>query len=187
MPHQYAIQAPTSRRHTALGRALSPAVLREYALLADGHRGALVGPDGDVAWLCAPGWSDPAVFSSLLGGPGRFLVAPAGRHVWGGHYEAGSLIWRSRWVTGDGIVESREALVFPGEADRLVLLRQIHALKGRPGCGWCWTRGPTSAGNRSRASPATRSGGWPAPEGCSCGCTAVNGCAGTGRVSSSAS
>ena len=33
-----------------------PHVLREYALLADGERGALVGPRGDVAWLCAPGW-----------------------------------------------------------------------------------------------------------------------------------
>ncbi|MDG4801409.1 glycoside hydrolase family 15 protein [Micromonospora sp. WMMD980] len=107
----------------------TPAVLRDYALLGDGHRGALVGPGGDVAWLCAPGWSDPAVFSALLGGAGRYLVAPAAdRFVWGGHYEPGSLIWRSRWVTGDGIVESREALVFPGEAGRLVLLRQVHAL-----------------------------------------------------------
>ncbi|MEU4660397.1 glycoside hydrolase family 15 protein [Micromonospora chalcea] len=107
----------------------TPAVLRDYALIADGHRGALVGPGGDVAWLCAPGWSDPAVFSALLGGAGRFLVAPAAdRFVWGGHYEPGSLIWRSRWVTGDGIVESREALVFPGETGRLVLLRQVRAL-----------------------------------------------------------
>ena len=106
-----------------------PAVLRDYALLADGHRGALIGPGGNVAWLCAPGWSDPAVFSALLGGAGRFLVAPAGgRFVWGGHYEPGSLVWRSRWVTEDGIIESREALVFPGEADRLVLLRQVRAL-----------------------------------------------------------
>ena len=29
-------------------------VLREYALVADGERGALVGPRGDFAWLCAP-------------------------------------------------------------------------------------------------------------------------------------
>ncbi|MBQ1016798.1 glycoside hydrolase family 15 protein [Micromonospora sp. D93] len=104
-----------------------PAVLRDYALLADGYRGALIGPDGDVGWLCAPGWSDPSLFSALLGGSGRFLVTPAARFVWGGHYEPGSLIWRSRWVTQDGIIESREALVFPGEAHRLVLLRQIRA------------------------------------------------------------
>ena len=33
---------------------LPPHVLREYALLADGERGALVGPRGDIAWMCAP-------------------------------------------------------------------------------------------------------------------------------------
>jgi alpha,alpha-trehalase len=31
-------------------------VLREYALLADGERGILVGPRGDFAWMCAPRW-----------------------------------------------------------------------------------------------------------------------------------
>ncbi|MEV7225843.1 glycoside hydrolase family 15 protein [Polymorphospora sp. NPDC051019] len=109
--------------------ATAPAVLRDYALLADGHRGALVGPAGEVGWLCAPGWSDPAVFSALLGGAGRYVVTPAADpFVWGGYYEPDSLIWVSRWVTTDGIVESREALVFPGEADRLVLLRQVRPL-----------------------------------------------------------
>ncbi|WP_405431380.1 glycoside hydrolase family 15 protein [Micromonospora sp. NBC_00617] len=107
---------------------ISPAVLRDYALLADGHRGALIGPDGDVGWLCAPGWCDPPLFSALLGGPGRFLVTPATeRFVWGGHYEPGSLIWRSRWVTTDGIIECRESLVAPGQEHRLVLLRQVRA------------------------------------------------------------
>ncbi|MCW3845082.1 glycoside hydrolase family 15 protein [Micromonospora yasonensis] len=106
-----------------------PRVLREYALLADGHRGALVGPYGDVSWLCAPGWADPAVFSGLLGGRGEYVVTPANsRFVWGGHYEAGSLIWVSRWVTTDGIIECRESLLFPGEQRRVVLLRQVHAV-----------------------------------------------------------
>jgi len=31
----------------------SPRVLREYALLADGERGILIGPRGDFAWMCA--------------------------------------------------------------------------------------------------------------------------------------
>ena len=30
-----------------------PHVLRDYALIADGKRGALVGPRGDIVWLCA--------------------------------------------------------------------------------------------------------------------------------------
>ena len=44
-------------------------VLREYALLADGERGVLVGPRGDFVWMCFPHWDSSAVFSSLIGGP----------------------------------------------------------------------------------------------------------------------
>ena len=65
-------------------------VLREYALLADGERGALVGPRGDMVWLCAPRWDSDAVFSSLIGGGGMYAVTPAdARFVWGGYYEDG--------------------------------------------------------------------------------------------------
>ena len=99
-------------------------------MVADGERGALIGPRGEVAWMCAPGWADGAVFSSLIGGPGTYSVTPAGRFVWGGYYERSSLIWRSRWVTGDGVIECREALAFPGRAERAVLLRRVVAAKG---------------------------------------------------------
>ncbi|MFI1164654.1 glycoside hydrolase family 15 protein [Streptomyces sp. NPDC020801] len=107
-----------------------PHALHDYALLADGERGALIGPDGAVNWLCAPTWHDDAVFASLIGGAGVYAVTPRGRWVPGGYYEEGTLIWRSRWVTTDGVVECREALAFPGEAGRLVLLRQVHAVDG---------------------------------------------------------
>ena len=50
--------------------------------------------------------------------------------MWGGHYEPGTLIWRSRWVTTDAIIESREALAFPGDPHRLVLLRRVVGVKG---------------------------------------------------------
>ena len=52
-------------------------MLREYALLADGERGTLVGPRGDFAWMCAPRWDSDAVFSSLIGGGGMDAVTPA--------------------------------------------------------------------------------------------------------------
>ena len=94
----------------------APHVLREYALLADGERGILVGPRGDIVWMCVPRWDSDAVFSALIGGARRLRRSPrADRFVWGGYYEAGSLIWRSRWVTGDAIIECREALAFPGD------------------------------------------------------------------------
>ncbi|MCB0906302.1 MAG: hypothetical protein KDB63_04180 [Nocardioidaceae bacterium] len=108
-----------------------PHALRDYALLADGERGVVVGPRGEFAFLCFPGWADPALFSALLGGRGGYAVSPAGEdYVWGGYYEDGSLIWRSRWITNQAILESREALAMPGEADRAVVLRRVMAQSG---------------------------------------------------------
>jgi hypothetical protein len=106
-------------------------VLREYALIGDGERGAVIGPHGDVAWMCAPQWDSPAVFSSLVGGSGVFAVTPLSpRYVWGGHYDDGTLIWTSRWVTQDGIVECREALAMPGDPATAVLMRHIRLRSG---------------------------------------------------------
>src|SRR5438105_64892 len=136
---------PTARRctcddggrvtRTCTPRALMPDspphVLREYALLADGERGILVGPRGDFSWMCFPRWHDDAVFSTLVGAAGEYAVTPVGRYVWGGYYEAGSLIWRSRWLTEENaIIESREALALPTRADRAVILRRVIAHRG---------------------------------------------------------
>jgi hypothetical protein len=110
--------------------SLNPRVLREYALVADGERGALIGPDGTVAWLCVPRWDSPPAFGGLLGGAGRYTVTPADPwHVWGGYYENGTLIWRSRWV-GRCRVECREALAMPADPRRAVLLRRVEAVDG---------------------------------------------------------
>jgi hypothetical protein len=103
----------------------------DYALIADGERGALIDPRGNLAWMCAPSWDSPAVFSSLLGGGGLYAVTPRDdRYVWGGHYEERTLIWNDRWVTTDGVIECREALAFPGDPRTAVLLRQIRAVDG---------------------------------------------------------
>ena len=108
-----------------------PSVLREYALLAAGHRGVVMGPHGDMAWACFPRWDSDAVFSALLGGEGFYSIRPSGRHVWGGHYEDGSLIWRSRWITTNRVtVESREALSYPGSAEHAVVLRRVFTSGG---------------------------------------------------------
>jgi alpha,alpha-trehalase len=105
-------------------------VLRDYALLADGERGAVIGPRGDIVWMCAPRWHSDAIFSSLIGGDGGYAVTPDDEFVWGGYYEDGSLIWRSRWITGSGITECREALAYPATPDRLVLLRRVATRRG---------------------------------------------------------
>jgi alpha,alpha-trehalase len=108
----------------------SPHVLRDYALIADGERGALIGPDGGISWLCAPRWDSAAVFSGLIGGHGTYAVTPADPwHVWGGYYESGSLIWHSRWV-GSSRTECREALALPADPHRIVILRRIEAVDG---------------------------------------------------------
>lgn len=116
-----------------LAERFPPQVLREYAVLADGERGVVVGPRGDYCWMCMPRWHGGAVFAALLGGAGGYAVAPdLHRFVWGGRYEERSLIWRSRWVTTDGIVECREALALPADTHTAVLLRRIQVIDGRP-------------------------------------------------------
>lgn len=105
-------------------------VLRNYAFLADGERGAVVDPGGSIEWLCFPGWGDDPIFDRLLGGRGHYTVAPIGRYVWGSQYEEGTLVWRNRWIVGAGIVECFDAFAFPGQADRAVLVRRVVAVDG---------------------------------------------------------
>ena len=106
-------------------RDFPPQSLRQYALLADGCRGALIGPRGDICWLCAPRWDSPATISHLVGGDGIYAVTPTATFVWGGYYENASLIWRSRWVTNTAFVECREALAYPADEHRVIVLRQL--------------------------------------------------------------
>ncbi|MEV4258848.1 glycoside hydrolase family 15 protein [Spirillospora sp. NPDC049652] len=106
-------------------------VLRDYAFVGDGERGALIGPHGDLAWMCFPSWESPPVFAGLLGGAGRYVVCPvAERRVWGGYYEESGLVWRSRWGVPGGVVECHEALVSPAETGRAVVLRRIFGVHG---------------------------------------------------------
>ncbi|HEY1539034.1 MAG TPA: glycoside hydrolase family 15 protein, partial [Solirubrobacteraceae bacterium] len=115
---------------TAEDRLPAPHVLREYALLADGERGVIVGPRGELVWMCFPRWDSDAIFSALLGGPGVYAITPRARCVWGGYYDPGSLIWNSRWIGGDTIIECREALALPSRPDRAMILRRVIARHG---------------------------------------------------------
>ena len=103
---------------------ISPEALRQYAFLGDGERGALVGPKGEIVWLCFPRWHSPALLSSLLGGPGVFQVVPDAPAVWGGYYEDSSLIWCHRWTTPTCEIQCDDAL------DRMTILRRVQTLRG---------------------------------------------------------
>ncbi len=121
------MSSPSLRRYVPN----APHVLREYAVIADGLRGAVVGPRGDLAWLCFPSWESSTVFDSLVGGSAAYDLHPDAPYVWGGYYEDGSLIWRDRWVTDAGaVVECRAALGFPGDPHRAVVLRRLRAERG---------------------------------------------------------
>ncbi len=73
--------AGSRKAHAAIGVEW-PHVLRDYALLADGQRGILVGPRGDFVWMCFPRWDSDALFCSLIGGSGTYVVTPRERFVW---------------------------------------------------------------------------------------------------------
>jgi hypothetical protein len=104
--------------------------LRSYSVIADGERGAVCGPSGEIVWLCIPQWHDEAVFAELIGGPGGYAITPVGRFVASGNYLDGSLIWRHRWITEHGIVECDNALAMPADPHRAVLLRRVRAVDG---------------------------------------------------------
>ena len=115
----------------ARASTVEPHALRDHALIADGERGAVIGPQGDIAWLCVPRWHDEPVFGALIGGAGTYSVTPADPwHSWGGSYRTASLMWQSRWVTSGGAIECDEALAFPGDAHRAVVLRRVRAVAG---------------------------------------------------------
>lgn len=59
-------------------------VLRDYAVLADGERGALINPQGEISWMCFPRWHSDAVFSTVIGGDGRYAITPTDTFGWGG-------------------------------------------------------------------------------------------------------
>jgi GH15 family glucan-1,4-alpha-glucosidase len=80
--------------------------------------------------MCFPRWHDDAVFCALIGGQSAYSICPRERFVWGGYYEPGTLIWRSRWITEAGIVECREALATPAAGERAVIVRSATAIEG---------------------------------------------------------
>lgn len=104
-------------------------ILREQALIADGERGAVIGPRGEIEWLCVPRFDSEPVFSTLLGGLGHYTIAPTDPwNIWEGAYEPGSLIWHGTWVDSDAEIDCINALAYPAKHDTVVILRKVRAV-----------------------------------------------------------
>jgi len=86
--------------------------IADYAFLSNCHTAALVAPDGAIGWLCVPSFDAPSVFGSLLDrGAGFFRLAPFGVNVPAArHYEPGTNVLETTWLTRGGWVVVREAL-----------------------------------------------------------------------------
>jgi GH15 family glucan-1,4-alpha-glucosidase len=86
--------------------------IESYAFLSDCHTGALIAPDGAVAWLCVPRFDSPSVFGTLLDREaGYFRVGPFGINVPTSRlYEPGTNILITTWNTPGGWLVVRDAL-----------------------------------------------------------------------------
>ena len=86
--------------------------IEDYAFLSDCHTGALVAPDGGVAWLCVPRFDSPSVFGTLLDREaGYFRLGPFGINVPTTRaYEPGTNIVSTAWNTPGGWLVVRDAL-----------------------------------------------------------------------------
>lgn len=119
-----------NRAPTAHG-GFRPEVLREHTLIADGERGGIVGPHGNILWMCVPRWHDQPVFAALIGGRGHYTVTPSDSwNVWGGSYRPGSLVWCGKWVTTNSVIVCEDSLSYPGDAEVAIVLRRIRAVSG---------------------------------------------------------
>jgi GH15 family glucan-1,4-alpha-glucosidase len=86
--------------------------IADYAFISNCHTGALVAPDGAIAWLCVPSFDSPSAFGSLLDREaGFFRFAPYGiNHPTARAYEPGTNVLTTTWKTPNGWVVVRDAL-----------------------------------------------------------------------------
>ena len=80
--------------------------IESLAFLSDGTVAALLGPDGNVEWLCLPRFDAPSVFGAILDRrAGTFRLAPTDPAATATRsYLPGSLVLETRWQTADGVV-----------------------------------------------------------------------------------
>jgi GH15 family glucan-1,4-alpha-glucosidase len=109
-----------------------PLPIEDYGLIGDCETAALVGRDGSIDWLCWPAFDSDACFAAILGTErhGRWLIAPAGQVKKTSRcYQDQTLILRTRFETGDGVVELVDFMPPRGEASDVV--RLVRGVEGK--------------------------------------------------------
>ncbi|AEB11502.1 glycoside hydrolase family 15 protein [Marinithermus hydrothermalis] len=101
--------------------------LAAYGMIGDNRTAILVGADGSVDWACLPDFDSPAVFAALLDPrAGRFAVRPAIPFQARQHYERGTNILVTEFVTAKGTARLRDFMPYvPG---RRVPTAEIHRM-----------------------------------------------------------
>src|SRR4029450_13787260 len=110
--------AATADTERALATELTAAApspfppIADYGFLSNCHTGALIAPDGAVAWLCVPRFDAPSLFGSLLDRQaGYFRLGPFGiNHPAAREYEPGTNVLTTTWKTPTGWLLVRDAL-----------------------------------------------------------------------------
>ena len=104
--------------------------LADYALIGDGHTGALVGRDGSIDWLCLPRFDAEPVFDRILdaGDGGRFELQPVERFEAVRRYREQSNVLETTFTTSSGSVRVTDAMLLGSEQREL-----IRVVEGREG------------------------------------------------------
>lgn len=114
----------------------TPPAIGEHRLLSDGRATALLRPDGEVDWWCAPDVDSPPVLWSLLDPAGAAARWVGARMAWRSQEPAGPTA-RTVLVTDESRIECWDGLL-PGEDGATALVRLVRALD-RPADVVHWT------------------------------------------------
>src|SRR3954451_4448627 len=98
---------------------MSDRPLADYGLLGDCRSAALVSSDGSVDWWCAPRFDSRSVFARLLDpSAGHWSIRPSGAADAEREYVEGTLVLRTTFRSGDGVVRLTDALALgPGGSE----------------------------------------------------------------------
>lgn len=118
-----------------------PGLIEDYALLSDLRTAALIGKDGSLDWLCLPRFDAPACFARLLGGEGRWSIAPTEpvREV-RRRYRDNSLVLETEFRTDSGVLRLIDFMP-PHEVnqhDEPCVVRIVEGVSGEVGFQLDW-------------------------------------------------